>query len=760
MTKAEEDKSLPSVGSKYRIVRRVKRGGMAEIFEARLLGERGFQRRLAIKRPLTITTTRDLDSFADEARILSQLSHPNIVSVFDLGEHDGWPFQVMEFVDGFDLGELHRRGSARNHPMPVTVALEIVARVGDALDYAHTARGSDNKPLEIVHRDVSPENVLVSNRAEVKLTDFGIAFARARLARTQTGLVRGKLSFMSPEQLNGVPVTPRTDIFSLGCVLHAMVDGASPLLTWKARAQLASGVPLPVARNLPDNVRRIIERAIQPNADLRYPRGSDFADACRAAATEYKPDRLSDWLDRVLHDESEPETRPAGNPLQAVMRLEPLPDTPISDPVRVAVSSDLMESAPTALADAQMLPSSPDERDPSRTLGECVPEVSEPSLSPPPPIRINERVSERANEHANEHVSERLSHDRFGRFENLERQSKDDVGTVYSGTLDGRLVLIRTVPASDATDPAAIGRFFSEATLMCKIDHPHVLRVLDFGANADCLYVAFEHPGGIALTELLQRATRKRRGPDSTELSALAVGITEGIAEVQAANALPGQSLRNLSVRTRNVWLTPDGRVALFDFVLPNATAENSSAQAARALANCLLEVVAGEPVSLKTSPSVARKTLAQAGIDRKLTQIVIDAFDPHAVDGLKALTAQLARYDASVPKSPEARLTEYVQMLIADNGIRMPSPTPLSRDMESLTHRSSTGIVDEGQTELRGDAGRPSWAKVHPVITQRFKQRSPFRGRWAAPVNTVVSWVTTLWTAVTDLWTQNSPRP
>ncbi|MEM7678718.1 MAG: protein kinase, partial [Myxococcota bacterium] len=114
MTKTEDDNHhLPSVGPKYRIVRRVKRGGMAEIFEARLLGERGFERRLAIKRPLTITTVRDLDSFADEARILSQLSHPNIVSVFDLGEYEGWPFQVMEFVDGFDLGELHRRGSAR-----------------------------------------------------------------------------------------------------------------------------------------------------------------------------------------------------------------------------------------------------------------------------------------------------------------------------------------------------------------------------------------------------------------------------------------------------------------------------------------------------------------------------------------------------------------------------------------------------------------------------------------------------------------------
>src|SRR5688572_21502747 len=172
----------PELLVRYRIARSIKRGGMAEVFEAYLDGDGGFIRRFAIKRPLPGTDLHLLAAFADEARILSQLDHPGIVSVFDFGTERGWPYQVLEYVDGVDLATLVSIASRSRTPIAGEHALHLIGDAAAALHYAHGAVDFEGRPLGVVHRDVSPHNIVVSWRGDVKVLDFGIAMANHRLA--------------------------------------------------------------------------------------------------------------------------------------------------------------------------------------------------------------------------------------------------------------------------------------------------------------------------------------------------------------------------------------------------------------------------------------------------------------------------------------------------------------------------------------------------------------------------------------------------
>src|SRR5687768_422945 len=181
---------------------------MAEVFEAFVVGDRGFERRVALKRLLPGHAADDafVRAFIDEARIVSQLHHASIVSVFDFGVLDDEPFLVSEWVDGVDLARLAELAGESGARMPVEIALRIATEVAYALAYAHEARDVEGRLMNIVHRDVSPENILVSWEGDIKLADFGIARAIRRLEETRVGVTKGKLGFMAPEQIKGQDV--------------------------------------------------------------------------------------------------------------------------------------------------------------------------------------------------------------------------------------------------------------------------------------------------------------------------------------------------------------------------------------------------------------------------------------------------------------------------------------------------------------------------------------------------------------------------
>ena len=215
---------------RYNIVRRVADGGMAEIFLATQLGREGFQKPVILKR-IHSTIYADpqfRNMFIDEAHISMSLAHSNIAQVLDLGVAQGRYFLVLELVDGWDLGRVHAAGGGSGRALPRELGLYITADVCRALAYAHS-KTDGTRPLGIVHRDISPHNILLSEQGEIKLTDFGIAKAMNKREQTGTGVVKGKVAFMSPEQAMGKPIDQRSDLFSLGTVLYLLMVRRAPV---------------------------------------------------------------------------------------------------------------------------------------------------------------------------------------------------------------------------------------------------------------------------------------------------------------------------------------------------------------------------------------------------------------------------------------------------------------------------------------------------------------------------------------------------
>lgn len=278
----------------YELVEQIGSGGMAEVHRARAL-DAGFDRPLALKliRPQLCDDDTWVRMFTDEARLMAQLHHPNIVQVFDFGEVDGRYYLAMELVDGADLGWLIDNLDPGN-PIPVSIGVYIALEVCRGLAHAHGKRGPDGQLLNLVHRDISPPNVLVSWEGEVKLTDFGIAKARRRAVETTQGKIKGKFAYMAPEQVRGEPLDLRTDLFALGALMHELLTGkplfqeGSPAAT--IRKVMHAPVPPPSQQNplVPPELDAIVQRALSRDPPLRYQTADAlYADllACARATT-------------------------------------------------------------------------------------------------------------------------------------------------------------------------------------------------------------------------------------------------------------------------------------------------------------------------------------------------------------------------------------------------------------------------------------------------------------------------------------------
>lgn len=280
---------------KYRLLERLAVGGMAEIYKASAGGLDGFEKIVAIKR-LHRQYSEDADfatMLIDEAQLVVRLSHANIGQVFDLGCIDGHYFIVMEYIDGLDLHELRERSERMSHPLPLDGVVTIAAQVAEALHYAHTKRGPDGKSLEIVHRDVSPQNIMVSLEGEVKLVDFGIAKARKRIQNTQAGIIKGKFYYMSPEQALGQKIDAGTDVFALAMVLYEVLSGSHPydaVPDSELLRAVRSADFEPICDRLPSlplPLAEIIDRGLERNRNRRYHRAIDFQEALEGYLSDY-----------------------------------------------------------------------------------------------------------------------------------------------------------------------------------------------------------------------------------------------------------------------------------------------------------------------------------------------------------------------------------------------------------------------------------------------------------------------------------------
>jgi len=270
--------SSPRVG-KYRLLKRLAAGGMAEVFLAEAEGAAGFYKTVVLKRilPHLAEDPAFVRMFLAEARLASQLSHPNINHIFDLGESRGTYYLAMEFVDGMDVRSIIHAVRESKRTMPIDVALRIVSMALEALSYAHDFLDPQTGvPLELVHRDVTPDNILVSRQGGVKLVDFGIAKAASQPHLTEAGVLKGKVPYMAPEQLLSEPLNRQTDLFALGVVLFEMLALARPFVAAnepKLMVAILENPPLPLKDHRPDapgDLQDILDKALAKKREDRY----------------------------------------------------------------------------------------------------------------------------------------------------------------------------------------------------------------------------------------------------------------------------------------------------------------------------------------------------------------------------------------------------------------------------------------------------------------------------------------------------------
>jgi serine/threonine protein kinase len=304
---------------KYLLLDRISVGGMAEVFKAKSYGVEGFEKIIAIKRILpTMGEDRDfIKMFIDEAKIAGQLAHANICQIFELGRIDGSHFIAMEYIWGKDLLQIQNRLRKLKQGMPVAMACFTIAKVLEGLDYAHRKRDPLGRPLEIVHRDCSPQNVLVSYEGEVKVIDFGIAKATSRNSRTMAGVLKGKFGYMSPEQVRGLPLDRRSDLFALGTMLYEcltserLFQGETDFSTLEKVRNVDIQRPREVNPEIPEAVERVILKALAKDVDDRYQWCSemlaDLQQFLMAQEVVLTAKSLSSWLKEVFAAEIERE---------------------------------------------------------------------------------------------------------------------------------------------------------------------------------------------------------------------------------------------------------------------------------------------------------------------------------------------------------------------------------------------------------------------------------------------------------------------
>ncbi|MEN9797333.1 MAG: hypothetical protein RL653_1029 [Pseudomonadota bacterium] len=331
---------------RYQLERKLGSGGMAEVWLARAEGPGGFSRQVVLKRIHVhlLEEPRFVEMFLGEASLVARLSHPNIVQLFDFGEDGGTPYLAMEWMDGPSVKGLMQKARASGRAIPLPLCARIAALASEGLGYAHTAKDPETGlPLQLVHRDVSPDNLLLSRSGAVKVADFGIARSAVQKHRTKTGTVKGKLAYMSPEQLRAEPLDGRADQYALGVVLYELLTGHRPFDT-KGTAELMRAivqspiVPVRTRRpEVPEALAAITERALSKDREARF---TDCREMQRA---------LEAWLVRGGHavsawDLSQWMETDAGGPGEVTRELESSDET---TPVPGAAS---VESAPTAHA--------------------------------------------------------------------------------------------------------------------------------------------------------------------------------------------------------------------------------------------------------------------------------------------------------------------------------------------------------------------------------------------------------------------------
>lgn len=400
--KAVTRKRKPIAFGKYTLIERVNAGGMAEVFKAMETQALPDGPLLAIKRILPTMAEDDdfITMFLDEAQIARRLEHPAVCRIYELGSVDETHFIAMEFIHGKDLLQVQNKFRKQKQIMPVAMACYVGMRAAEGLDYAHRATKEDGNPLNIIHRDISPQNVLVSFDGEVKIIDFGIAKAQDRMTKTQAGILKGKFGYMSPEQVLGKKIDHRSDLFALGTVIYEMLTGErlfvgeSDFSTLEKVRNVDIHPPRHYNDKIPEAVEKIILKALAKDRDQRYSRGAELAADLKAWLDKYAPydaRKLSGWMRQAFQEDIAKDNGKMEEFRQLIAQERPESD-PDAEPQEIP-------SSKTEIFDASAMPGfapEPDADAPSEKT-----EIANPAMlagapaaepprkpTPPPPAAI------------------------------------------------------------------------------------------------------------------------------------------------------------------------------------------------------------------------------------------------------------------------------------------------------------------------------------------------------------------------------------
>jgi TonB family protein len=356
--KEEEEPTDGIRFGQYVLLDKIATGGMAEVWKARKRGEEGFQKIVAIKKILPHLSDNQefIEMFIDEAKLAAQLNHNNIIHIYDLGKIGSSYYIAMELVDGFDLKTILKWAADRDQPLVVELALFITSKVAAALDYAHRKRDFDDKEMGLVHRDVSPQNVLISQEGDIKLCDFGIAKAASKASHTHAGALKGKLQYMSPEQAWGRNIDRRSDIFALAAVLFELLtarklftgDNEMSILEQVREARITP--PSTFNEEVTPEIDAVVLKALAKEPADRYQTAAEMARELDSILYNFKPTPTSADLAIYMHRlstslpvpapmaEPEPEPEPVVE-APAPQFAAPAPPPPAAFPVAAVAAT-------------------------------------------------------------------------------------------------------------------------------------------------------------------------------------------------------------------------------------------------------------------------------------------------------------------------------------------------------------------------------------------------------------------------------------
>ncbi len=301
-------------GNKYILLDLIGTGGMAEVYKCKLQGRQGFEKLIVLKKllPHAAQDSEIITNFINEARLAALLQHENIAQVYDFGESNGSYFIAMEYLFGKDLHNIAIRARESDKPIGPENSLLIALKICEAMEYAHSLKDFQNRPLNIIHRDLSPHNIFITFDGKIKIIDFGIARAELRDTRTKIGVVKGKISYMSPEQLTGKEIDHRSDIFSIGILLYEMLSGkrmysGDTATLIRKCMQVEYDALEKINPDLPKPIYNILHKALEKDRSKRYqsctPMIADISECLFSIIEKPNTQKLKHYIRQLFHDE-------------------------------------------------------------------------------------------------------------------------------------------------------------------------------------------------------------------------------------------------------------------------------------------------------------------------------------------------------------------------------------------------------------------------------------------------------------------------